>query len=409
MGSKKKSAPAPVAPDYTKLANQQAELQNQMIDKTTQANRVDQVNPLGSVSWQQDPATGRWTQTETWTPELKQAYDAQLALSGAQRDASSALLGKFEQLNNLGPFQGGPALPSYDASYGNAYAKDFMKSALMRVLPQQEIDRGAMESKLRLQGLQPGTEAYNRAYQNLLTSQGDVVAKASIDGQLAGTQQARDNYLAQLQGQGQGFDQALKSYLLPWQTTAASAGLLSQIGSNNPSVQGPSYQGYATSGNYEAPQILNAAQQQYAQQMQIYNEQQKQKSGKGGALGSIAGAAIGSVFPGVGTTLGATLGGGLGSAFSDMSLKSDVEPLSDAECYERLKPLIPIEWRWTGSSVKDAGISAQQIEAELPHLVDRANRGLLRVNYTALFAMLLGAFRHLAAQHESVKEASDAV
>jgi hypothetical protein len=40
-----------------------------------------------------------------------------------------------------------------------------------------------------------------------------------------------------------------------------------------------------------------------------------QKSGLGGALGSIAGAALGSFIPGVGTALGANLGGSIGGAF----------------------------------------------------------------------------------------------
>ena len=56
------------------------------------------------------------------------------------------------------------------------------------------------------------------------------------------------------------------------------------------------------------------------------------------------------------------------------------------------------------ASTSSSGISAQQILDELPHLTNRAERGMLQVNYTALFAMLLGAFRHLASLNEEPKE-----
>lgn len=556
MGSKAK---APPPPDYTKLAQEQARLQNELIDKQTANNRVNQFNPLGSVQWEQDPVTGQWVQKETWNPEILQEYQDQLGWADTQRSYESDRMdferqrmeqesqrmqeqmgydkqradyevqqmqrsGAFEQdlmaferdrmanetqrmgkqsvyddaraayntgqmtdsaaynkkrmgyedqkmgfateqmdmVRSLmdkmkgmeqGPaFSGGPGLPSYDGGYDSAYAQNFAKAALMRVLPQQQREQEALTNKLRLQGLQPGTEGFNRAYSQLVTAHGDVQAKAQIEGQLAGTNSAREAYLAQLQGQGQGFDQSMKSYLLPWQVLQMQAGSLQGLGNGigqgiggdifgnvgdnvyggagqgiayglgqNPggeniyggagqnigsgygqSIGGtgaPQYQGYTAAGGYQTPEILNAAQQTYAQQMQQYNEKMQQKSGKGGAIGSLAGAVGGSFF-GM-PSLGASVGGGLGSMFSDLRLKSDVAPLSDEECYEKLKAIIPISWRWNGTSVRDSGISAQQILEELPHLTDRSERGLLAVNYTALFAMLLGGFRHLASKQES--------
>lgn len=551
MGSKSK--PAPAAPDYTRLAQEQARLQNELLDKQTQNNRVNQVNPMGSLTWEQDPATGQWRQVESWNPEVMKAYQDQLGWAGTQRDFESERMdferqrmeqesqrmqqqmgydktradyevqrmkqsGAFEAelmdyersrmgygkdqmakagayndqraafegqkmgwageqmgfareqmdwarqakdkisaLGNRGEFSGGPAVPTYDGGYDSGYAQNFAKSALMRVLPQQAREQEALTNKLRLQGLQPGTEGFNRAYSQMVTAHGDVQAKAQIDGQLAGTNAAREAYLAQLQGQSQGFDQSYKSYLLPWQTAQMEMGMASGLGqgigqgigngvggdiygdagsgiayglgsgsgaagsdiyggagSNIGSGYGsgiggpgaPNYQGYTPAGMGQAPEILNAAQQTYAQQMQAYNEQQQKKSGKGGAIGSLVGAVGGSFF-GM-PTLGASVGGGIGSAFSDMRLKSDVELMTDIECYEKLKKIVPISWRWNGTSVRDSGISAQEILAELPHLTDRAERGMLAVNYTALFAMLLGAFRHLATLAEAPKESGNA-
>lgn len=567
MGSKSK---APPPPDYTKLAQEQARLQNELMDKQTANNRVNQYNPLGSIQWEQDPATGQWVQKETWNPEVMQAYQDQLNWAGTQRGYESERMdferqrmaqesermqqqmgydkqradyeveqmqrsGAFEQdlmafeRNRManetsrmgkqsvyddaraayntqqmadsaaynqkrmgyedqkmgwageqmgfardqmdmvrsfmdkmkgmekGPdFSGGPALPSYDGGYDSAYAQNFAKSALMRVLPQQAQEQEALTNKLRLQGLQPGTEAFNRAFSQMVTAHGDVQAKAQIDGQLAGTEQARQTYLAQLQGQGQGFDQSVKSYLLPWQVLQMQAGSMQGLGNGigagigqgiggdifgnpggdvyggagqgiayglgqNPGgeniyggagqgigsgygqgiggASAPQYQGYTPAGNYQAPEILNAAQQTYAQQMQQYNEKAQQKSGKGSSIGSVVGA-IGGSFFGM-PQVGAMAGGALGGMFSDVRLKHDIQPLSDEECYEKLKNIIPIRWKWNGTSVEDSGISAQQILDELPYLTDRTERGLLAVNYTALFAMLLGGFRHLVSKQES--------
>lgn len=489
-----KSKPAPAAPDYTKLANEQARLQNEMIDKTTAANRVNQTNPLGSITWQQDPATGQWVQNETWSPEITKAFQDSLGWTEKLREFETGRMGnetsrmadqldydraraqyekdrmgrssQFEsdmmdferqrmgwagdQMDMMRGFMdrinsmasqsapSAPGLPSYDGGYGGDYAKAFTESALSRVLPQQAREQEALTNKLRLQGLQPGTEAFNRAYTNMLTAHGDVQAKASIDGGLAGAQEARERYLALLQGQNQAFDQSMKSYLMPWQVAQMQMGmmgnamsglpggdigngLITGVGSNIYGGAGggvssdaqnlggtptPSFRDYSQSGDYKAPEILNAAQQTYAQQMQQYNEAQKSKAGKGGSIGSLAGA-IGGSFFGM-PTLGASLGGGLGSMFSDLRLKSDVSQMSDAECYEQVKKIVPIKWRWNGTSVEDSGISAQQILDELPHLTNRAERGMLQVNYTALFAMLLGAFRHLASLNEEPKENIDA-
>lgn len=563
MGSKSK---APPPPDYTKLALEQARLQNELVDKQTAANRVNQVTALGQVNWSQDPVTGQWTQTETWNPEVLQArkdalawdieqrdwerermafesqrmaqesermqqqlgYDKQRAdyevermkQSGAfeadlmayerrrmanetermgkqnvyddarqaysmdamtdasaynkqragfegekmgfardQMNAARSMMDKITTQGQGPAFSGGPAMPTYDGGFGGEFANKFYESATMRLLPEQARQSESLTNKLRLQGLQPGTQAFDRAFQNLTTSHGDINAKASIDAQLAGVGAARENYLAQLQGQGQAFNQAAQSYLLPWQAIqmqsqslqglgngigagvggdifgnvggdiyngvgqgiayglgsgaggnnlyqGAGQGIGSNFGQGIESNVGPSYQQYNQAGAYEGPKIYEAGKDQYAQQMQAYNDAQQKKQAKGGSIGSLVGGVAGSFF-GM-PQVGAAAGGALGGMFSDMRLKSDVETLSDAECYEKMKSIIPISWRWNGSSIRDSGISAQQIAEELPHLTNRSERGMLAVNYTALFAMLLGAFRHLSTVAEASKESGNA-
>lgn len=93
----KKSAPAaPAAPDYTALAEKTGQSNLAAIEAQTKANRVNQVNPWGSVNWSQD-ANGNWTQTETLNPQTQAALDAQMAL---QNRLSQGAMGLADQAIN---------------------------------------------------------------------------------------------------------------------------------------------------------------------------------------------------------------------------------------------------------------------------------------------------------------------
>lgn len=379
MGSKKK---APKAPDYTKLAQEQARLQNEMLKTQTEANRPDQINAMGSLKWTQDPATGRWTQTETLNPEAQNALDQSLALQSQQ-------IGQIGDLMKQGGFGGGPEMPTYDPATGEQYAQRFSESLLSRLRPQQGIDQEQMQTKLRLQGLQPGTDAYDRAYKNLLTSQGDVNAQAQLQGLLAGGKEARDIYETQLGGQQQGYSQSLQNYLLPWQTAGLTQGLAN-------SIKMPEFAGFSQAGQGEAPKVMDAAQQQYAQQMQAYNEAAQSKQGKGQAIGSMAGGVLGMMGGPVGSMAGSAIGGAAGGAlFSDASLKENIQVLEDEACYKAMMLLFPHTFSWPNGK-RDTGLIAQQVAEQLPQLIQQAEQGLLLVNYAKFATLLLGAFRYLA-------------
>jgi len=494
MGSSPKQ-PAP--PDYSGLARQQALLDQQAMDRQTIANRPDQHNPLGSLTWRRDPTTGQWSQTESWDPRVEQMFNSSLSMQQQRMNEVQQLMnrGDFQYQGqqpqfspyqmNTGQYQGtnlnvqnfNPSdwnsgdftsdvldrLPTYDQASGDAFADKYADSLLARIAPQQQKDQAAMENKLRMQGLQPGTEAYNRAYQNLLTSQGDVTAQAKLQGQLAGSQESRSVYNTQLQGalarageerniyntnlQGQQarsqntrdnyatmlneqlaraehgrseyatsltgdaahaannaqnynlssaddkirYERAMAEYMLPWQQNQ----LAQQSGA---SVLQPNFQNFATSGASNSANMAGASQQQYAQQMQNYNDAVATRTAKGSSWGSVIGGVVGTMAGG-NTAAGAAIGGAAGGAmFSDVALKDDIETISDKECYDLMEKLIPKKWHWNGTSIQDMGVSAQQVQEHLPNLVRRGEHGVLTVNYTKLFAILLGAFRHLAAK-----------
>lgn len=520
MGSSPKQPPPP---DYAGLARQQEEIDRRAMDRQTQINRPNQYGPLGSIEWERDPQTGNWTQRETWSPEVMRQYQQSLNLNEQQMQVLQGLMGRPDFQSNtqvpdfnpyqmqsghfqgtpwtMGDFEGRPIdaefqgtpwemdkfnsdvvnnLPQYDQAAGDEYARMFTDSLLARVTPQQERDQQTMQNQLRMQGLQPGTEAYNRAYQNMLTAHGDVRSQAQLQGMLAGAQEARNVYGTEMQGalakaaeernlyntqlqaqmargehnradfnallaqqmaqadsqradygmglqgqaargehnradygmglagdsahaannaqnqqlglatQAQQFSQQLQEYMNPYQTSSYT---MQQPGN----FMGPSFQSFNQAGHSPGADQLGAAQQSYAQQMQRYNEAVAARTGRGSAIGSvvggIAGAFVGS--PQAGAAIGGAAGGAL---FSDNNLKSDLEPVTDEECYEAMQKLVPHKWKWTGTSVEDMGVSAQQVENYLPTLVKRGERGLLTVNYSKLFAIMLGAFRHMASK-----------
>jgi hypothetical protein len=328
----KKKAKAPAAPNYNDLALKQAAASNAVTQTQTTANRANQIGPMGSKTWAANPTTGVWEETVTMDPAQK------AALESAQRVQGGAMA----DLEGQGAWQGGPALPEYekyqfnrgampeyDAAAGEKYADRFTESLMGRLRPQQQQDQERINNRLRLQGLQPGTEAYDRAYKNLLTSQGDVNAQANLQGMMAGGQEARniyqamlagqqqdfgqqlgmaghglDEYGAQLQGQNQGYTQSMQDYLMPWQRAQMAQGIVG-------GVEKPQFDSYIGANAAEAPRIMDAAQQDYAQKMQAYNAAQEKQGSKMGMIGQIGGAAAGSLLGPLGTKLGASLGGAL--------------------------------------------------------------------------------------------------
>ena len=306
MGGKSKTK-APPAPDYTALMKQQqaadlATYQKQLADQRTTTNTA-----MGSSSWTQD-ANGNWVNNQTLSPELQQLYNQQLANQGQAMNVQSQANQQLQDLMNKGAWQGPALTAQYSQDYANNYADQMEKTLTARLQPQYTQDQNAMQTKLSLQGLQPGTEAYDRAYQNLLRSQGDVMSQANLQAQLAGQSEARNQYQTELAGQEAARTASMQDYLLPWQTASAAQGLAG-------SINMPSFQTTTSTPGLQTPGLMGAAQQTYAQQMQNANQASQKSSGKGQSLGSIAGGIAGAYFGGpVGAAAGSSIGGAAGGA-----------------------------------------------------------------------------------------------
>ena len=81
-------------------------------------------------------------------------------------------------------------------------AQAAFNSATGLLMPQMQQDTKNLDTQLRLQGLTPGTEAYNTAAQNLQRTQNQSLNQIANQSVLTGNQMANTNYASALAGYG---------------------------------------------------------------------------------------------------------------------------------------------------------------------------------------------------------------
>lgn len=198
----KKSAPPP-APDYTALAQQQAELDKVAAADQTVANRPTQTTPWGTSSWSQG-ADGQWTQNISLDPAEQAALDQQRQFSSQRQGIASGLLDNAGQtLGQPMSLEGLPQLRDYDTGSLTAQgqlstnglpglsdmdlsgmnkldpgfgAVEAVRDAMMsRLNPARQQGRESEIQRLKNQGIPENSEAFQRALTRL--DQGDTDAQ----------------------------------------------------------------------------------------------------------------------------------------------------------------------------------------------------------------------------------------
>jgi len=338
MGGGKGGAPS--APNYKKLAKQDAEAQKQAALAQTTANRPNQYGPGGNIEWTQDPTDpNKWTQRTNLDPAAQGQYDrANQIATGAMGDLAKQGAWNAPDPNKI--YEGAPlddfksqdlqyddsGNPVYDPNAGKMMADALYAKTMNRARPDQERKMGMFRSQLSQQGLQPGSAAYDRAMQNLMTSQGDVATQAGLEAQLAGGQEARNEYQNALSGrannraefgaklsgqqntrddyqamlaqqenarqnsaltaqqQNQNFLQAKDNFMMPWDRAAAAQGLVG-------GVSMPQLSGFNGATGYNPANMTNAANMGYQARMGANNAQQA-KQGSMINTGIMAGAMV---------------------------------------------------------------------------------------------------------------------
>ncbi len=438
----KPKAPTPPDPAKTAAAQTGTNIGTAVANQTL--GNVNQVTPDGALTYNQtgttkwtDPTSGKvydlpqYTATQTLSANQQAIKDqtdkASLNLAGLAANQSGKLndlLGRPVDISGapaaadpskvgLPQYTGygtGPALQTDIGNTGNitkSYDADIdttrYENALMeRMNPQLERSRAALETQLANQGLQPGSEAFNRAIDSATRQENDARLGAILN---AGQEQsrlaslARDKASFENAAQAQNFNQALaaagfgndakqQTFQNTNTTTAANNALADQrfnaeqaknTAQNNARSQylnelyaqrnqpineviGLMSGAQVNSPNFVPTQGVSIpnvdyaglVQQDYANRMGAYNSKQ---SGIGSILGGIAGLA----------------------SLSDERAKKDIKQVGGL-----------YEYRYKGegkNAPKRIGVMAQEVEQVRPDVVSRRPDGLRQVDYGALFSV----------------------
>lgn len=189
----KDSPSPPPAPDYAGAAQATAAGNRDAAIATTEANRVNQYTPYGSLTYQQtgksEAGNPLWSAYQTLAPAQQQLLDQQNQTSLGLSSLAGQGLGYVKDA--LGNKITAASLPANMVNAGQTG-----QDALMaRFQPQIDQSRAALENKLANQGITLGSEAYNNAMQTQNQSENDLRMQAALNGINVG-QNAQNQQLA---------------------------------------------------------------------------------------------------------------------------------------------------------------------------------------------------------------------
>lgn len=287
-----KKTKTPEAPNYSALAQQQGEMNKQAWEQNLLANRPNQSNQFGSLTWSQDPTTGQWTQTNTLNQPQQDIFNQQQANQGLLGNMSNQFLSGM----NMGQvdLSGAPAMGQ--VGQFNQQATDLYNQL---AAPQLERQRAAKEAQMAAMGLGMGS---GRAYDTQQELLNESENRSGLMAAQAGIQQGNTMFGQQNQLHQQGVSDILNQQNANMQT---AQGLL---GMQQP-MNAPSYNQFVQTNPYQIGNQYGAAQDQYAAQMNQANAGNAAK----GQIGSVIGGIAGSFFGPVGTAVGSAAGKALTS------------------------------------------------------------------------------------------------
>jgi hypothetical protein len=266
-----KSSSAPPPPDYAGAARETAAGNIDAARVATAANRVNQVTPYGSLNYSitgEDPyGNPTWTATQSLAPAQQQLLDYQNQASLGLGQLTQKGLGYVSNMLD-NPFDTS-ALPSTGFNPSQSYQDAYMQ----RLAPQIQQGQERLQQQLANQGIQLGSEAYDRAMMNQAQRENDLLLGATTQGFGVG-QQARQSALQE------------QAYLRnePLNTLSAVR--------TGAQVTGPQFVNSAQQATTAGPDILGATQMGYNAQMGAANAQNAANNQMTQGLFSLGGAAL---------------------------------------------------------------------------------------------------------------------
>lgn len=224
----KKTAPPP--PDYMGLAREQAGAQQSLLSQQTAANRPNQNTPYANSVWTQGP-DGQWSQQLSFNGALGKS------VSGLQDQAAQAM-GAPLDFSSLGTLGNGDS--AREQAISSAY-----NQATSRLNPQWNAREEALRTRLQNQGLQEGSEAWDKAMSTLGQERNDAYGSAMASAIGQGTAAGDSVFRNNLASREQALSELLRQRGQPLAELGQLQGLLGM----------PGFQG---AGLGQAPQLLQA-------------------------------------------------------------------------------------------------------------------------------------------------------
>lgn len=299
-----------------------------------------------------------WVATQTLAPAQQELLDIQNALSiGTGKLGQQGL--KYVENMISQPFDTSK-LPSLGINPGETYTDAYIR----RLAPVMQQSREALEQNLANQGIGIGSEAYDRAMRNFEQKQNDLLLGATTQGFGVG-QAARQ----------QGFGELAYQRNEPLNTLNAVR--------SGAQVTSPSFVNVPTQATTAGPDLLGAANAQYANQMAGYNAQQAANANMMGGLMGLGGALGGAaILSSAGPAAAPLVLGGC-----DIRLKQNIKPVGVMDngltlySFEYKDEFKDKEFCGHGFRI---GVMADEVEKVFPHAVLTLDDGYKVVNYSLL-------------------------
>lgn len=273
------SAPSPPpAPDYAGAATATAAGNLDAARAAATANRVNQITPQGNLNYavtgQDSHGNDIWTGTQTYSPDQQQIYQGQTDLSKGLLDTAQTGLGYVDQ-----QLSEGGALDQSTLAQMPIQGESVQDAIMGRLQPQIERNRAGLEQRLANQGITMGSEAWDNAMTDQSQSENDLYTDAALKGINTGLTARQQGIQEQYVGQ----DRPLN--------------IINALRTGS-QVSTPQFVNVPQQQTTAGPNMLGAAQAQYAGNMNNYNSQVAGDNSMMGGLFSLGGAALGSPWAG---------------------------------------------------------------------------------------------------------------
>lgn len=277
----------PPAPDFTGAAKEQGQQNLQAAQTQTQLNRPNQNTPWGSQTWSQDPNNpNQYTSNITLDPAQQSLLNSSNQISQGLADVGQQNLGRVGQAqaqpfdtSQYAPLAGAPSVGKIPGTDDFSADRRRYEDAIMsRNNTDFDRQQESLNQTLANQGVTPGSDAYNRAYDQFNRAKVDARNQATLAG---GQEQSRMFGLGS-QAEAQRFGEQMganqfgnqarqqgiqeQSYLRQLPLNELNA---LRTGSQ---VNAPQFTQYNNAGNVMPPPTFPAAQAQYGAANGLYGQ-----------------------------------------------------------------------------------------------------------------------------------------